>query len=362
MISIDTSQTQVFPPEPKGRKLRELLTHLHGDDYLLVVDNSAIETFTTCNRYAYHYLVHAREGHARNAALTFGGAIHVGLEHIERDEGREAWSETDTAKYVVQYFQDNPTPTDEYRNPVTALEVLAAYRERRKLPDYQWEVVSDNQGPLIERPFEIPLGVLEVNSEIHLPHWENARFVGKVHVAWAGRIDEVVHVHNLNRVADHKTTSIAGDQFTGDFHLNNASIGYVWAGQQLWPEKNISGFCLNAIHLRKPIAGVPLTSPGPRGGKPALDFFRAYFDYSQERINAWEDNAMTLVEDFLTCLVREQERGAGRGFPMHTKWCFNKYGKCQFHDVCTVDQHEARMRLLHSEMYKNVTWDPTLER
>lgn len=347
------------PESPVVRPRRELLTPLSEEGhYLLVMDNSAIETFTTCPTYAMNHLFYAREAHARNAALTFGGAVHVGTEHIERDEGRavnalhESWSETDTAQAVLRYFTENPSPPDEYRTPQTALELLAHYRVRKSLPDYQWEVLSDSQGLLVERAFEIPLGVLEVNATIQLPSWPEPRFVRVIHVAWSGRIDLIANCNNKNRVVDNKTSSIGGDQFIQDFQLSNQTIGYLWAGRQLWPDLHLDGFCLNAFQLKKHVPGRGLMDRGPRNGEPPLTFYRAYFDYSEARINQWQENAMVLVEDFVHCLVRNY-------FPMHTKWCFAKYGKCQYHDVCTMDDPEVRVRMLMSDAYKDVTWNPT---
>lgn len=355
------------PPTPKPR--RELLTPLsETGHYLLVLDNSSIETFTTCPQYARNYLVFGREAHARNAALTFGGAIHVGCEHIERDEGQprifgntdpakgpvdieRIWTEGDTAQAVLSFFTENPAPPDEYRTPAIALEVLAHYRVRKSLPDYQWRVLSDSTGPIIERAFEIPLGVLEVNATIQLPSWKQPQEVSHIHVAWSGRLDLGAECNFRNRIVDHKTSSIGGDQFVQDFQLSNQTIGYLWAAQQLWPELNIDGFCLNAFHLKKPAAGVGLTDKGPRGGPPALNFFRAYFDYTPERIQQWETNTLVLVEDFVHCLVRDY-------YPLATKWCFGKYGKCQYHDVCTIDNLEVRHRMLMSDAYKTVTWNP----
>lgn len=370
MINLPTipmTSVQIHEPlQPIVRPRRELLTPLSDPgEFLLVIDNSSIETFTTCPTYAMYHLVYAREAHARNAALTFGGAVHVGMEHIEKDEGKvrifnaamheREWTETDTAQSVLRYFTENPTPPDEYRTPTCALEVLAHYRVRKTFPDYQWKVLSDNNGLLVERPFELPLGVLEVNEEIQLPHWPIPRLVKRIHVAWSGRIDLVVESNLKNRICDHKTTSIAGDQFVQDFQLSNATIGYLWAAQQLWPDLDISGFVLNAIHLKRHKPGTPLTLKGPRGGDPPLNFFRAYFDYTPERVKQWEENALVLVEDFVHCMVRNF-------YPMHTKWCFAKYGKCSYHDVCTIDDPTVRLRMLQSDAFKDVTWNPTADR
>lgn len=356
--TIPTAQNLVLPPAPLVEKShRELLTALpEPGHYLLVMDNSAMETFTTCPTYAMYHLFYGREGHARNAALTFGGATHVGCDHIERDEGiTPSWTESDTAQRVLKYFTENPTPPDEYRTPATCLELLAHYRVRKSFPDYQWDVLSDSEGPIIERAFELPLGVLEVNELIKLPSWPEARLVTHIHVAWSGRIDLGAYCNGQNRVVDHKTTKIAGDQFLQDFQLSNPVLGYVWAGQTMWPELNLNGFCLNAFHLKKPAPGQGLMERGKRGGEPPLAFFRAYYDYTPDRIKQWETNTLVLVEDFVHCIVRDF-------FPMHTKWCFNKYGKCNFHDVCTIDDPKVRMNFLQSDAFADVTWNPTSER
>jgi hypothetical protein len=264
---------------------------------------------------------------------------------------------------VLQYFMENPAPTDEYRTVGNALEVLKHYRFRQTLPDYEWELLSDEQGLIVERAFELPLGVVEIDGWIDMPWLNDADpyvireghkklFVSHIHLAWSGRIDALVRDRGLVRVCDHKTSSIAGENFVMDFLLSNQTLGYVWAGRQLWPQYDVRGFLLNAIHFKKPTGSGPINEPGPRGGPAALSFFRSYFDYSPSRLAEWEENAMTIVEDFLHCLVRGF-------FPRYTKQCFGKYGKCQYHDVCSVDDRDVRHRLLHSDMYKPVTWNPT---
>lgn len=354
MITIPTADIHTVASTPKSAKPRQLLTPLPDPGhFLLVIDNSSMEKFTTCPRSAEYYLVDQREGHAKNAALTFGSAIHVGLESIEH-------SETDllTAQKVLRYFTENPAPPDEYRTPQIALELLAHYRVRRTFPDYSWKIETDTAGPLIERAFELPLGVLEVNASINMP-WlpsdQGAQPVSHIHVAWSGRIDVIAECNGKVRVVDNKTTSISGDQFVQDFQLSNQTIGYVWAAQQLWPNLSVSGFCLNAIALKKPGKGQGLMDKGVRGGDPPLSFFRAYFDYTESRLQQWEHNALVLVEDFVHNLIRSYH-------PTHTKWCFGKYGRCPYHDVCVNDDPVVRHNILHSDMYRSVTWNPTDER
>ena len=94
---------------------------------------------------------------------------------------------------------------------------------------------------------------------------------------------------------------------------------------------------------------------GPRGGDPALNFFRAFFQYSDERLSWWQNNALDIVSDFIHCLARNS-------FPSHTKWCFGKYGKCPYHDVCCQDDAAVRSNMIKSEMFKDVTWNPTANR
>lgn len=368
-------------PEPKiDYAPRQLLTPLpEPGHFLLVIDNSSLEVFTTCPKSADYKLVRRREAHARNAALTFGGAIHEGLEKFllwqwNEQQGME-WQidnanvQQDSA--IVNFFTNHPTPPDEYRTVTNALAVLSAYRQRASLPDYQWEIQSDDKGPIIERAFELPLGVIEVEDYIDMPWLTEEQsqiaanygmdiksgkpFVKSIHIAWSGRIDAIARCNNAIRVIDHKTTSIAGDQFVQDFAISNQVLGYVWAAQQLWPELNPSAFCLNAIHFKKPTGVGSISALGPRGGPAALNFFRAYFDYSPSRVQQWQENCLHIVSDFINSLTRGH-------FTRHTKWCFGKYGKCQYHDVCIQDNPAVRTAMLNSDMFKNVTWNPVAGR
>jgi len=381
-LSTKSTITDFVAASPSGER-RRLLTPIPGQSghFLMVLDNSSLEKFTTCPTSAYFYLVKEREAQARTAALVFGGAVHAGLEKLllrnwhgsigDLEEKAKLDKECGDAAQdsaIVNHFTKNPSPPD-YRTPEVALEVLQHYRIRASMPDYTMTVLSDAAGPIIERAFELPLGVVEVDNCIAMP-WlsedeRNAQVimrdgvrvvVSHIHLAWSGRIDACANTNGLNRILDHKTSSIKmDDKFAMDFRLSSQVLGYIWAGQQLWPEHNIRGFCVNGIYLAKP--GTTGTYPGglmargPRGGTPPLDFQRFYFEYSQERIDWWEHNTKQILSDLVHCLVRND-------WPSHTKWCFGKYGKCGYHDVCSQDSHDVRESMIVSDMFKPVTWNP----
>ena len=356
-LDIPTDSNVLIPPSPTGSR-RSLLTPLPTPGhFLLVLDNTALEKIKRCPVMAENYLVHGREPHARNAALTYGGAIHAGLEATLRGASYQ-----DACIAIQNFFADNPSPPDEWRTPNVAMEVLGHYREWAQLPGNQWEILEDENGPLIERAFELPLGVLEVNAELDFLKSgdrpaPSTYFVYQIHLAWSGRIDLIARFPNGSiRVVDHKTSSISGtyaeQDFIQSFQLASQTMGYVWAARRLYPQIPVNGFALNCLRLKKPTGSGNLTFPGPRGGDPVLKFFRNFYSYSDDRLAEWVDDTLATIEDFVHCLVRSK-------FPHNDKQCFDKYGKCPYHDVCVEDNPRIRSNMLHSDMFKPVTWNPT---
>jgi hypothetical protein len=336
----------------------------------MVIDNSSCEKFVTCPQSAYNYLVLGREGQTRSAALTFGGALHAGLEKfLEWQWGIQQKLNVDTEEWtnqqdlaIVKHFCENPLPLDifpDYRTVESCLEVMKHYRFQAQLPDYQWEILSDENGPVIERAFELPLGVLEVDAEIRmpwlhegpLPHNITPTYVSHIHVAWSGRVDAIVHANGMARICDHKTASDKRYLNPQKYHLANQTIGYVWAAKQLFPSLDVKGFLLNGIIFRKPTGSGSIFDKGPRGGEPALTFSRYYYEYSDERLLWWANNALTIVSDFIHCLTRNE-------FPSHTAWCHGTYGPCPYLEVCEQDSPAMREALIQSDRYKTVTWNP----
>lgn len=402
MTTLPTSTTSLSPPPPLTNTRRQLLTPITDKDtgeiipghFLLVLDNSSAEKFVTCPQSAYNYLVLGREAQTRSAALTFGGALHAGLEKFlawqyynNEDIVKPALPanalqyqrlmEDEQDRVIVKHFAENPLPLElnaDYRNVTSCLEVMKHYRFRAGLPDYEWQVMSDANGLVVERAFELPLGVVEVHDWIYMPWLEDDKvrqvdnrnwsqlqeenfnknktcWVTHIHIAWSGRIDAVVHAHGMARVVDHKTSSDKRYLNPQKYHLANQTIGYVWAAKQLFPDLDVRGFCLNGIVFKRPTGTGSIAEKGPRGGEPALDFQRYFYEYSDERLTWWQNNAILIVSDFIHCLVRNE-------FPSHTAWCHGTFGPCPYLEVCEQDNAEMREVLIQSPKFRTVTWNP----
>lgn len=348
-LNLPTDTTRTIIPDPPSLARREFLTPIPDlpGEFLLVLDNTSLEKIKRCHKSAEFYLILGREAHAKNAALTFGGAIHEGIESFLLGESIDVQNQK-----IVSYFTNNPAPSDDYRTVQNALEVLKHYRRRSDPllhPDYEWEIQSDSRGPIIERAFELPLDVLEGEWT-----WQGQE-VRKIHIAWSGRIDLIAQVNQRVRVVDHKTSSIDGDQFIQSFQLSSQTIGYLWAARQIWPELNVNGFCLNCIRFKRPTGSCGIAERGPRGGDPALAFFRAYYDYEDQRIARWHNDTVLLIEDFLHSLSRQS-------FPMNDRHCFDKFGVCPYFNVCVIDNESMGRNLVLSDAFKPVTWNPVAGR
>ena len=90
--------------------------------------------------------------------------------------------------------------------------------------------------PIIERPFELPLGVLEVNTRIQIPEWPEPRLVEAIHVAWAGRIDLDRQHQQSQPGGRSQNDQHRGRHLHSSYMLSHQTIGYVWAAQQIWPQ------------------------------------------------------------------------------------------------------------------------------
>lgn len=334
-----------LPAQKEGK--RPLLEHISGDDYALRIDNSMLEVFETCPRSAEYYAVNRRQA-PPSAALAFGGAIHEGLAILYK-QGFTRANLAEAIDATTNYLLKNPVAPDQWRTPELACDILREYFDKYELTDPIKPIMIEGEIG-VERRFSLALGVIDVNAVIDQPVQLLTNrtdidipdtAIKRIHVLWTGRMDiACTHLSDVISVCDHKTSSMGGPTFFQDFQLSQQTHGYCWAVSKLIG-KPVTSFILNAIIQRKP----------SRTGKN-LTLERQFYKYEEAHLQEWERDVMAHVENFVHCLYTNY-------FPKNTKWCMGKYGRCQYHDICTLPP-EQRLVMLNSSLYQNVSWSPLL--
>jgi len=336
--------------EAKKEK-KKLFTHLHDNDYQLNIDWSTLESFLSCDRAAEWKLVFGRTSKSRGA-LTYGAAIHAGLEVAARrtagDDDTTVLRQALAATEIP--FIESPPSISEWRNYESACKTVTKYLEHYKGEAMQ--VLEHEGSPLVEVGFSLPLGVIPLKSTLQYDgetlvknqqgcHPDNKLplFIENLHINWTGIIDKVVSLHGKTWVLDHKTTSMFGPDYFDDFELSTQPIGYSWAMEKVLG-RQVDGYIIDVL-----VGGKPLVKGGQR-----IEFHRHFYDRAQWKLDEWPKNTLQLVSD----LVHNLTRGY---FPQKTSHCRGKYGKCQYFDTCNLPPQQ-RLMYLFSDSYEDFTWSP----
>lgn len=314
------------------------------DDDTLLIDNSSLEVGCTCHRAMEYYFCRKRQTASERSALRFGGIIHKALD-LRYRAASPMHAQSPAVESVMLASLDNDfsawqPPEDDFRTHSFAVELINKYGIA--YPFESFEVVRLPDGsPFVEVPFAIPLGEVEINSDVTvlLPSGGTAtRHVTTLKIVWTGKIDLAYVNDGRYYILDHKTTSMMGPSFFQDFELSHPMHGYCWAAEQLLG-KPIYGYVINALATRKPT----------KTGK-ALEFERKVYHLSRPHLDEWKTDTLHIVTDIVSSAVRGY-------MPKMTKWCVGKYGTCQFHKVCTLPP-EQRDFMLGSGEYEQVVWSP----
>lgn len=384
------SRSDLSPPAltPPTRKL----FHWNPDGSLTFrVDWSSIESLLGCNRSAEYKLIHSRQGGSRSA-LTFGAAIHAGLEVWYRNKDKigvpgvlenpvdnsvHALPALTKEQLLTQCYSaiestfasSPPSLFPDYRTSDYAIQSFHSY-----ITHYQNEILTPfiHEGkPLVEFSFAYPLGKVELPSDIFLQwgfgvltndakseeaftstrHVTSSQVVHgtiPVHIEWTGIIDMLAEINGDLYVVDHKTTSIISQDFFDGFEIAMQPTGYFAAMKAAFPDLPIKGFMANVLACRKPVAAIT-KSGKPTTSKP-FEAFRRQYHYSDWHVNEFKQDALALVEELFANVTN-------KFFPKKTQWCVGKYGKCPYFDVCSLPP-QSRMDMLMSDQYINNTWKP----
>ena len=383
MILLNLSGPTPHTSTSDSLPIRKLLQWQSDGSLLFRVDWSSIESLLSCNRSSEYKLVHSRQSGSR-AALTFGAAIHSGLEIWYRNKhliGTDCFQDDESLtdapvltmesllsrcySAIESTFAASPpsTFTPDYRTSDYAVQSFHSY-----ITHYRDEILTPftyQDRPMVEFSFSFPLGKTELPTSI-FQQWgfgtltndaqkeseaESALGIGStlpVQIEWSGIVDMLAEVNGALYVVDHKTTSILSQDFFDGFEIAMQPTGYFSAMRAAFPDLPIKGFLANVLACRKPVAAVT-KSGRPTTSKP-FEALRRQYNYSDWHVTEFKRDALALIEELFANLTNGF-------FPRKTTWCVGKYGKCPFFDVCALPP-EQRLAMLMSDQYTDNTWRP----
>jgi hypothetical protein len=359
------------------------LPHLPLIDGCLPVDNSHwMDPLQTCDRLLEYESLRGRISTGEATALNFGTAQHLTREYrykVYRDQPLDQAYFNGCADILSSFFNDHPSPVDDFRSLNWAIEVSRQYdkrwsKENFRLMRYEKSKVCDHCGGIGENCYfcgcsggtdmMVELSFIHrfhlhklSNGLFHLLTPEQRKWVielGGIWILYCGRIDLPIVIDNRIWVMDFKTTSILGEVFWNRMKMSSQQKGYCWAFKEL-TGKDVAGYIVRAIRTKEPPKYV-VEGTTSRGGKTqspeqwweeSLQENREYV--SNEKLNDWKQNTIELIEK----MFWQYERGF---FPMSTESC-TKWGRCQYFDVCQMLPAE-RLVVLNSGLFKSNDWSP----
>lgn len=335
----------------------------HPDDYIMELDYShGLSNFMICPRLWENINVRSREAAYDNIAQSFGTLFHK-CEELRLRHGLSPEVIARQREVVVQHFLAAPAPAGEYRTADRMLAVLNKYNTGVAAHDHWPESIAERDGEkVLERSFKVPLCSIKVLSD--LPYYKSQLvasstdrervgglapikgfFVRFLHILLTGRIDAILQNSNLLFVLDHKTTSRDESSVVEAFNLSFQTRGYAWAARELgFP---VAGCIINSILIRPP-------AKTERAQKPREEFNRYTYFYRPDQLDEFAASAKAHIETLVHFLTT--------GFFPQTSLSFmSPCPRCDFHDNCRLPPYQ-READLQSDLYRDVTWDPTHER
>ena len=298
-------------------------------DGALCIDNSFIESFTTCPRKAEYDKLLRRMPSMDKPALSFGTAIHHALEWRYkncRNETPSVLDEQSQIDLLTEYFTANPQPEDDHRQLNFAVEIIKRYNQ--KFAVEPWQLLTKETGEVMaELSFALPLMKYKAQE-----------------IVYTGRIDLPVSWDSRIIIGDWKTTSTLGDFFFNGQRMSSQYEGYGWSWREI-TKTEPAGFFVRGIRT-KAMPGKP-TKGWDNWWDESFSMDKEYFKPGQ--LDEWFQNTCAHVEEFFW----HYERGY---MPQRKKAC-TMYGKCAYYDVCYLQAWERKGELA-SDKFQDNDWSP----
>lgn len=278
------------------------------------INNSSLDLIQTCKRKAYFALERNLKSNEESTALSFGTAVHKGLETWysesrttrrdstckgDRHDDSEHLPECITCRSISSFMSScGPCAhldLGDKRHPYNGVRILQKYFE--KYADDPFEILVDSHGPIVERRVEFTL-IDEPNLK----------------VIFFGTIDAILKNTETGviLVCDHKTTSTLGSDFYNRIKPNFQYTGYVMGARK----------CLNLDTNLFLVNGLQVA-------KTKADLARQVTQRDEEDFKELTVAVRYAVEDYLKC----KETGV---WPQTSPGPCTQWGGCQFRNVCEV--------------------------
>ena len=298
-----------------------------------LIDNSSIERFKCPRAWQYSEL-EAKSPVASRAGANFGSTIHRGLETRYNLVGA---NKVDPATQLVidsamhDWLEENPQPESDFRNFDHACKMSRVYNHIYGNEGFR--ILKNPAGkPIIEASFALPFGT-----------------VMNVPVLYCGKIDLGIEDNNGIWSFDHKTAFQFGEAFSKQMAMDGGQLGYCWAlGQTLG--RKPAGYIIDAIRVRRQTVKASFTGDAPIDG---TDFTRTPYFVTDDMLAEWKEDVTAVIMNIFMCHDHDL-------FPRHRWQCTNKYGACDFYDVCSTPR-EQRHLILNSNLFEENKWTKGLK-
>lgn len=257
-------------------------------DGIYYVNASSVDIIQTCPRKAQYALLKGYRSEEESEALSFGKAIHAGLEYFYSVSPGER-----SLKAMVAAFEEaghalaTVDPTDK-RSLSNGAKILSRYYETYE--NDPWVTYVDDSGPFVERSFEAKL-----DDTITL----------------FGTIDCILKNTETGEIVicDHKTTSTVSD-----------------LTKRVKPNLQFSLYTFGAKKLGIPVSRAMVN--GIQVAKTKSDLLRIFTDRTEEDFEEMRQAVRHAVSLYDSAV-------SSNTWPMNTASC-SHYGGCQYLDICQM--------------------------
>lgn len=303
-------------------------------DGAYLIDNSGLEKLKCPRAFEYSEL-HRLSPVAERAGANFGSTIHRGLETRYLLRGTDA---VDPATQMLinsamnDWLQENPQPDMDFRNYDHACKMSEVYNKIYGKESFRILTSPATGKPIIEASFALPFGTVH-NTPIY----------------YCGKIDLGIEDHNGIWSFDHKTAFQFGETWDKQMNMDGGQLGYCWALSQVTGRRPM-GYIIDAIRVRRPSKKDEFSGAAPIDG---TDFKRIPFPVTDDQLVEWREDTLELIANIFNY------HASGK-FPRHRWQCTNKYGACDFYDVCSTPR-EQRPMILNSGLFEPNKWSAGLK-